>query len=133
MIIGFGATASAQQDTLSQKRQELVFDENTPMMNANETPRLYHIRKVNLHGVTQMSENNLRSIAGLIPGDTIYLPSNFITNSISRLWAMNYFSDVKIGATIEGDSVDLEVVLRERPRVMKWAVTGVSKSNENMM
>ncbi|MBQ2018921.1 MAG: outer membrane protein assembly factor BamA, partial [Alistipes sp.] len=129
MIIGFGATASAQQDTLSQKRQELVFDENTPMMNANETPRLYHIRKVNLHGVTQMSENNLRSIAGLIPGDTIYLPSNFITNSISRLWAMNYFSDVKIGAVMEGDSVDMEIYLKERPRVYSWNFVGEGIGN----
>ena len=129
MIIGFGATASAQQDTLSQKRQELVFDENTPMMNANETPRLYHIRKVNLHGVTQMSENNLRSIAGLIPGDTIYLPSNFITNSISRLWSMNYFSDVKIGAVMEGDSVDMEIYLKERPRVYSWNFVGEGIGN----
>ena len=31
------------------------------------------------------------------------------------------------GATIDGDSVDLEVMLRERPRVMNWSVTGVSK------
>ena len=61
MIIGFGATASAQQDTLSQKRQELVFDENTPMMNANETPRLYHIRKVNLHLLLHIVIRNMRS------------------------------------------------------------------------
>ena len=129
MILGFSATVSAQQDTLSQKKQELIFDENTPMMNANETPRLYHIRKVNLHGVTQMSENNLRSIAGLIPGDTIYLPSNFITNSISRLWAMNYFSDVKIGAVMEGDSVDMEIYFKERPRVYSWNFIGEGIGN----
>ena len=87
MVMGFALQASAQQDTLSQQKK-VTFDENAPLMNSDETPRLYHIRKVNIHGVTQMSENNLRSIAGLIPGDTIYLPSSFISNSISRLWAL---------------------------------------------
>lgn len=124
MMLGFTLAASAQQDTLSHKKTEVVFDDNAPMMNENETPRLYHIRKVNLHGVTQMSENNLRSIAGLIPGDTIYLPSSFIANSVSRLWALRAFADVKIGANIEGDSVDMEIFLKERPRVYSWNFVG---------
>ena len=124
MMLGFTRAASAQQDTLSHKKTEVVFDDNAPMMNENETPRLYHIRKVNLHGVTQMSENNLRSIAGLIPGDTIYLPSSFIANSVSRLWALRAFADVKIGANIEGDSVDMEIFLKERPRVYSWNFVG---------
>ena len=121
--MGFALQASAQQDTLSQQK-EVTFDENAPLMNSDETPRLYHIRKVNIHGVTQMSENNLRSIAGLIPGDTIYLPSSFISNSISRLWALRSFADVKIGATIDGDSVDMEILLKERPRVYSWNFVG---------
>ncbi len=124
MMLGFTLAASAQQDTLSHKKTEVKFDDNAPMMNENETPRLYHIRKVNLHGVTQMSENNLRSIAGLIPGDTIYLPSSFIANSVSRLWALRAFADVKIGANIEGDSVDMEIFLKERPRVYSWNFVG---------
>ena len=124
MMLGFTLAASAQQDTLSHKKTEVKFDDNAPMMNENETPRLYHIRKVNLHGVTQMSENNLRSIAGLIPGDTIYLPSSFIANSVSRLWALRAFADVKIGATVEGDSVDMEIFLKERPRVYSWNFVG---------
>ena len=124
MMLGFTLAASAQQDTLSHKKTEVVFDDNAPMMNENETPRLYHIRKVNLHGVTQMGENNLRSIASLIPGDTIYLPSSFIANSVSRLWALRAFADVKIGANIEGDSVDMEIFLKERPRVYSWNFVG---------
>lgn len=123
MMLGFTLAASAQQDTLSHKKTEVEF-ENAPMMNDNETPRLYHIRKVNIHGVTQMSENNLRSIAGLIPGDTIYLPSSFIANSVSRLWGLRAFADVKIGANIEGDSVDMEIFLKERPRVYSWNFVG---------
>ena len=45
-----------------------------------------------------------------------------------RLWAPRYFSDIQIGATIEGDSVDLEVFLKERARILTWNIEGVSKS-----
>ena len=47
----------------------------------------------------------LRSSAGLIPGDSLYLPSSYISNAANRLWSQRYFSDVKVGATIDGDSV----------------------------
>ena len=68
--------------------------------------------------------------AGLIAGDSIYLPSNFIANAISRLWSQRFFSDVKIGAEIEGDSLDLEVFLKERPRVYNWEFEGISKGKK---
>ena len=100
------------------------FDEKAPMLSADATPRLYFIRKVNIHGVEHMNENLVRSTSGLIPGDSIYLPSTFVSNSISRLWGQRYFSDVKVGATIDGDSVDLELFIKERPRVYNWAISG---------
>lgn len=40
------------------------------------------------------------------------------------------FSDVKIGAEIEGDSLDLEVFLKERPRVNNWDFEGISKGKK---
>lgn len=129
VICGAALSASAQQDSLTEKKVEYVFDENSPMMKANEKPRKYYIRKVNIHGVKHFSENSLRTTAGLIPGDTIYLPSTYITNSINRLWSQRYFSDVKIGATIDGDSVDMEIFLKERPRVYSWNFTGEGIGN----
>ena len=126
MVWGVVLTASAQQDTLS---NEAKFDLNAPTMKATEAQRLYYIRKVNLHGVNNMSESSLRTMAGLMPGDSIYLPSSYIANSITRLWGQRYFSDVKIGATIEGDSVDMEIFLKERPRVYSWNFVGEGISN----
>ncbi|MBQ5691079.1 MAG: outer membrane protein assembly factor BamA, partial [Alistipes sp.] len=90
--------------------------------------RAYHIRRVNIHGVKHINHDIIRSSSGLVPGDSIYLSGSFIQNAMMRLWSQRYFEDIQIGATIEGDSVDLEVMLRERPRVMNWAITGVSKS-----
>ena len=122
------ATAMAQTDSEQQEPQAatdtLTFDKDAPMMEFKGEPRLYHIRNVNVHGVEHLDHNQLRAAAGLIPGDSIYLPSAYISNSISRLWSQRYFSDVKIGASIEGDSLDLELFLQERPRVYQWFIVG---------
>lgn len=37
---------------------------------------------------------------------------------------------MKIGAEIEGDSLDLEVFLKERPRVYNWEFEGISKGKK---
>ena len=127
-MFGVAWTASAQQDTIKQEA-EYMFDKNASMMKDSEKPRMYHIRKVNFHGAKNISENSLRTISGLIPGDTIYLPSNYISNSITRLWAQRFFADVKIGASIDGDSVDMEIFLKERPRVHTWNFVGEGIGN----
>ena len=102
-----------------------AFPENAPMMRQDGAQKLYYIRDINIHGVQYLNSDILKSSAGLIAGDSIYLPSNFIANAISRLWSQRFFSDVKIGAEIEGDSLDLEVFLKERP----VSTTGISKAS----
>lgn len=104
-----------------------VVPQNAPYMDSKEQ-KLYHIRNVNIHGVKYLNHDILRSASGLIPGDSVYLPGPFIQNAANRLWMQRYFEDIQIGATIEGDSLDLEVILKERPRVMNWKIAGVPKS-----
>ena len=116
------------QDTTAAPKPAV--SENAPMYRNDGAPRLYHIRNVNVHGVQYLNPDILKSSAGLIEGDSIYLPSNFISNAISRLWSQRFFSDVKIGAEIEGDSLDLEVLLKERPRVYNWEFEGISKGKK---
>mgnify|MGYP002749995641 CR=1 FL=1 len=116
------------QDTTAAPKPAV--SENAPMYKNTGEPRLYHIRSVNVHGVQYLNPEILKSSAGLIAGDSVYLPSNFISNAISRLWSQRFFSDVKIGAEIEGDSLDLEVLLKERPRVYNWEFEGISKGKK---
>lgn len=104
-----------------------VMPENAPFLDSKQQ-KLYHIRKVNIHGVKYLNHDILRSASGLVPGDSVYLPGPFIQNAANRLWMQRYFEDIQIGATIEGDSLDLEVMLTERPRVMNWKIAGVPKS-----
>ena len=114
----------------STQTQEPVFSENAPMFKGTDEPKLYYIRKINVHGVKYLNPDVLKSSAGLIEGDSIYLPSNFIANAITRFWSQRFFSDVKIGAEIEGDSLDLQVFLKERPRVYNWAFEGITKGKQ---
>ncbi len=116
------------QDSI--QTQKPAFSENAPMFKSSGDPTLYYIRKINVNGIKYLNPDVLKSSAGLIEGDSIYLPSNFISNAITRLWSMRFFSDVKIGAEIEGDSLDLEVFLKERPRVYNWAFEGITKGKQ---
>ena len=125
-------TAAPETDSPEAEKvdgDESEFPTDAPVLDNSER-RLYYVRKVNIHGAESLNHNILRSSAGLIPGDSVYLPGSFIQNAITRLWNQRYFSDVQIGATIEGDSVDLEVMLKERPRVTQWNIEGVSKGKQ---
>lgn len=120
----------AQEPQDSTAVETPAFPEDAPMFKTDGTPKLYYIRNVNIHGVKYLNHEMLKSSAGLIAGDSIYLPSNFISNAISRLWSQRFFADVKIGADIEGDSLDLEVFLKERPRVYNWEFEGITKGKK---
>lgn len=123
-----GENGEKQQENGEQQEndeeQEPQFDRNAPVLSANTEPKLYYIRNINVHGVRFRDKNLLLSTSGLIPGDSLYLPSTFISDAITRLWGQRYFSDVEIGANIEGDSIDLELFLQERPRVRSWNFEG---------
>ncbi len=117
-------SSEPQADTTKVER---YFDENAPMFQTvGGKQQQYYIRKVNVRGLEHLDPDLVKASAGLVDGDSILLPSNFISNVISRLWSQRYFADVKIGAEIEGDSLDLEVFLKERPRVFNWEFEGIS-------
>ena len=125
-LLLWGAKPSMAQEQEQEQKDsvKIEFNEDAPILSSRETPKRYYIRKVNVTGIKNLNENLVRATSGLMPGDSIYLPSAFVGNSITRLWGQRYFSDVKVGATIDGDSVDLELMLEERPRVFNWDIKG---------
>lgn len=126
----FGHTTLHAQETVVDTVSIVEFPSNAPALKGDDVPKQYYIREINMHGVKYLNHDVLKSSAGLIVGDSILLPSRFISNAISRLWSQRYFADVKIGAEIEGDSVNLEVFLKERPRVNQWAFEGIPKGRK---
>ena len=104
----------------------IPFDQNAPAINPYTIAKKYYIRKVNVHGVKYIETSRIQASSGIIVGDSITLPGNesYFANAIDRLWRQRYYADVKMGATIEGDSLDVEIILQERPRVYNWNIIG---------
>ncbi len=132
LLIAGSLHARAQETAPAETPEQTTpaFPEDAPMFRPDAKQKLYHIRRVNIRGVQYLNPDMLKSSAGLIEGDSVYLPSSFISNAIERLWNQRFFSDVKIGAEIEGDSLDLEVFLKERPRVYNWEFEGITKGKK---
>ncbi len=123
--------AQKSKENKSVVQDTVMIYSGASVMDSSEEPRQYLIRKVNVHGAQTIDPNVLRSSIGLIEGDSIYLPSTSITSAIQSLWNQRFYADVKMGASIEGDEVDIDIILKERPRVFKWQFEGITKSRQN--
>ncbi len=92
-----------------------------------EHPKPYILNNIKVHGVQFYNPDILAASTGLIKGDTVYLPSSYISQAITNIWNQRYFSDVKVIAHTVGDSVNLDIHLSERPRIYNWKFAGARK------
>ena len=120
------------QTIISNEEEVIDFPIDAPIANVDDN-RQYFLRKVNFHGSRNFDTTVLERASGLVPGDSIYLQGAFIQNAINRMWTQRYFADIKIGATIEGDNVELEVFLKQRPRVSEWGFAGVPTGKQKSL
>lgn len=91
------------------------------------SPKLYILNKIEIKGVQYLDPEILATTTGLIKGDSIYLPSDYISQAAHKLWSQRYFSNVEILAHPVGDSLNIEILLGERQRVYKWDFKGLKK------
>ena len=78
-------------------------------------------------GIKYLDPEVVASISGLTKGDTIMIPSDYLSSTLKTMWNQRIYSDVQILTEPVGDSVNIEIVLRERPRVYDWKIEGVRK------
>ncbi len=97
---------------------------------SSSAPRQYLIRKVNVTGVETINPDIIRSSIGLVEGDSITLPSSSIASAIQSLWSQRLYADVQMGAVLDGDEVEIDIMLKERPRVLNWSFTGITKTKQ---
>ncbi|MBS1653310.1 MAG: outer membrane protein assembly factor [Bacteroidetes bacterium] len=93
-------------------------------------PKEYTISAVNITGVHFLDTSIVLSISGIQPGDKITHPGgdNF-SKAITNLWRQKLFSNVQIYVTkIEGDNIELEINVQERPRLGDFKFVGPKKS-----
>ena len=110
---------AAQIDSTAQVR-------NAPMLDY-EHPKQYIINKVKVSGIKYLDPEVVASMSGLTKGDTIMIPSDYLSSTLKTMWNQRIYSDVQILTEPGGDSVNIEIVLRERPRVYDWKIEGVRK------
>ncbi len=92
------------------------------------TPKRYLINDVKITGSNFVDPKILAMSIGINKGDSITIPSQVVTSAIERMWSQGRYEDVEFAAEMISDSeVIIEIALKERPRVMNWAVTGIKE------
>ncbi|AFK02932.1 outer membrane protein assembly complex, YaeT protein [Emticicia oligotrophica DSM 17448] len=93
-----------------------------------ERPKEYVISKITVSGVKFLDPNTLISVSGLNVNDKVSIPGERISTAIRRLMEQGIIEDVSINVTkIEVDKVELDIHLRERPRLNKFVFKGIRK------
>ena len=92
-------------------------------------PRTYTIGGITATGTQYVDKSILISMSGLHVGNEISVPGDDVSSVIRKLWKQGMFEDVSINATnIIGDNIFLEIVVKEKPRVSKFSLLGIKKS-----
>lgn len=92
-------------------------------------PKDYVIAGVTITGTQYLDTDVLLTISKLTVGQYIEVPSEATSNVIKDLMAQNLFEDVQLWATrIQGENIFFEIRVKERPRLTRIDINGLSKS-----
>lgn len=95
------------------------------------SPKEYEIADIEVKGVQFLDNNALISLSGLRVGDKIKVPGDEITGAIKKLWNQGIIGNVSIYASkVEGNKIWLVIELTERPRLTKYIIEGVNKTQK---
>jgi outer membrane protein insertion porin family len=91
-------------------------------------PKDYIIGGVSIKGTKNLDKDVLLTISKLNKGDKINLPGEANANVVKNLYQQNLFDDVQLNITkINLDTIYLEIVVTERPRLSRIHITGIRK------
>jgi outer membrane protein insertion porin family len=89
----------------------------------------YEIGGITVSGAEYLDKTVLIMLAGLNVGEKVTIPGEEITKSLKKLWDQGLFEDLGIYITdIQGELVFLELRLKERPRLTKFSLKGINKT-----
>ena len=95
-------------------------------------PKEYTIKAIKTSGVFFLDSAIVASISGLQVGNKVLHPGgDEFSSAIQNLWRQKLFSDIKIFVTkIQGDDIEIEISVMERPRLGNFYFKGIKKSEE---
>lgn len=115
--VGFGRTYKAPEPDLTV---------------SYSNPKEYEIADIAVAGAEFLDHNALISLSGLKVGDNITIPGDAISSAIKKLWAQGIIGDVSIYANkVEEGKVYLTIELTERPRLTRFTIEGVNRTQES--
>lgn len=117
---------------LQSMQAQVFLGGNNPAEVSYSEPKEYTIAGVEFRTATGSTLDNtiLKMLTGLNEGDKIMVPGDVISKAIQSLWKQNLFSGVEVLASrIEGERIWLQINLKEKPRLSRFRITGVKKSD----
>ncbi len=95
-------------------------------------PKQYVVGPITVSGTKYLDRKVLVLLSGLSEGEKIQVPGEAITEAIQKLWDQGLFSNINISVVkVVDDKIFLNIDLQERPRLSKYALKGVKKSDAN--
>ena len=92
----------------------------------------YEIGGVRVTGGNDLDKRVVTLISGLEVGKKINLPGDATTKAIENLWRQKLFDDIGLFVTeITGNVVFLEIRLKALPKLSKYGIQGLKKSDRN--
>ena len=94
-------------------------------------PKTFILADIKITGSKYVNKSNIIDISGLKINNNIKVPGTDISSAINKLWQQNLFSEIEIKYDkISNDSISLNIVLKEYPRLSKFKFIGkISKSD----
>lgn len=98
------------------------------------TPKVYEIGGITFEGADSLDPRMILLVAGLQVGDEVKVPGDKFSTAVDRLWKQGLFEDVQIYVTrIQGDKIFLELALKTRPKMSRFAFTGVTNNDKKKL
>lgn len=95
-----------------------------------EKGKEYLLGGFTISGLQKFTEATVKVYTGLIEGQVIKLPGDKLTSAIKKLYESKQFSMVDVYLSkIDGNTVYLEFVVEELPKLNTASITGVNKTN----
>ena len=105
-------------------------DPNLLALQNSRTQKEYTVRSIRVTGITTLDTAIVLSVSGIQTGQKINIPgSDVFSKAIANLWRQRFFSNVQIYITaVQGDLIDLELNVQERPKLGNFSFVGPKKS-----
>jgi outer membrane protein insertion porin family len=103
-------------------------DSLAPIIEYSE-PKEYEIAEIVVKGYEYTDPSAVIAVSGLKVGEVIKIPGDDFGRAIRKLWKQGLFVDVQIlMSKIVGESVYLDIVIKEYPRYSRHAYRSIKKS-----